>query len=169
MDVVAGFAKGCFLLIAVLVIVYKAIDFLLSPAEIPGFPVLITATLALLVNLVTALWLKADACHSLNGKRTYLCMVYDAVGSAAVMISAVLTLLFGILYFDVVASAVIVLLMVRSATVAESSAPSRKSAVPSSASNTARSNPSTIRTRLGDSANRRQPHDLHALTTLRRC
>ena len=114
MDVVAGFAKGCFLLIAAFLIVYKAIYFLLAPVEIPGLPVLITASLALVVNLASALWLKQDACHSLNAKGTYLCMVYDAVGSVAVMISAVLTLLLGFVYFDLVASAVIVFFMVKS-------------------------------------------------------
>lgn len=116
MDVVAGFAKGCFLLIAAVLIVYKAISFLLSPVEIPGLPVLITASLALVVNLLSALWLKQDACHSLNAKGTYLCMVYDAVGSVAVMISAMLTLLFGFAYFDIAASAVIVFFMVKSGT-----------------------------------------------------
>lgn len=55
MDVVAGFAKGCFLLIAAVLIVYKAIYFLLAPVEIPGVPVLITASLALVVNLASAL------------------------------------------------------------------------------------------------------------------
>ena len=115
MDVVAGFAKGCFLLIAAVLIAYKAICFLLAPIEIPGVPVLITASVALVINLVTALWLRRDSSHSLNAKGTYLCMVYDAVGSVAVMISAVLTLLFGFAYFDVVASAVIVFFMVKSA------------------------------------------------------
>jgi cobalt-zinc-cadmium efflux system protein len=114
MDVVAGFAKGCFLLIAAVLIVYKAFVFLLAPVEIPGVPVLITASLALVVNLASAVWLKQDACHSLNAKGTYLCMVYDAVGSVAVMISAVLTLLLGFVYFDIVASVVIVFFMVKS-------------------------------------------------------
>lgn len=94
----------------------KAISFLLSPVEIPGLPVLITASLTLVVNLLSALWLKQDACHSLDAKGTYLCMVYDAVGSVAVMISAMLTLLFGFAYFDIAASAVIVFFMVKSGT-----------------------------------------------------
>ena len=94
MDVVTGFAKGCFLLITAVLVVYKAVHFLLSPTEIPGLPVLITATIALGVNLITAFWLKQDCGCSLNARGTYLCMVYDAVGSASVMVSAVLTMLF---------------------------------------------------------------------------
>lgn len=115
MDIVAGFAKACFLLLAALLILYRIVLFLLQPVEIPGTPVLITASLALIVNLASASWLKQDACHSLNAKGTYLCMVYDAVGSLAVMISAVLTLVFGFVYFDVAASFVIVYFMVASA------------------------------------------------------
>lgn len=114
MDVVAGFAKGCFLLISAVLIVYKAVYFLLAPVEIPGMPVLITASLALVVNLASALWLKQDACRSLNAKGTYLCMIYDAIGSVAVMISALLTLWLGFGYFDIVASLVIVFFMVKS-------------------------------------------------------
>ena len=43
-------------------------------------------------------------------------MVYDAVGSAAVMVSAVLTLLLGFVYFDIAASIVVVFFMVKSGT-----------------------------------------------------
>jgi len=114
MDVLAGFAKGCFLLLAALLIVYKAASFLIEPVEIPGLAVLVTAGIALVVNVVSALWLKQDACHSLNAKGTYLCMVYDAVGSVAVMISSVLILVWQFVYFDLVASAIIVFFMVKS-------------------------------------------------------
>jgi len=114
MDVLAGFAKGCFLLFAAVLIVYKAAYFLMEPVEIPGVAVLITASIALVVNLASAFWLKEDACHSLNAKGTYLCMVYDAVGSVAVMISGVAMLLWGFPYFDVAASAVIVFFMTKS-------------------------------------------------------
>ena len=114
MDVLAGFAKGCFLLFAAVLIVYKAAYFLMEPVEIPGVAVLITASVALVVNLASAFWLKEDACHSLNAKGTYLCMVYDAVGSVAVMISGIATLLWGFVYFDVIASAVIVFFMAKS-------------------------------------------------------
>lgn len=114
MDVLAGFAKGCFLLFAAVLIVYKAAYFLMEPVEIPGMAVLITASIALAVNLASALWLKEDACHSLNAKGTYLCMVYDAVGSVAVMISGVAMLLWGFPYFDLIASAVIVFFMTKS-------------------------------------------------------
>lgn len=114
MDVLAGFAKGCFLLFAAVLIVYKAAYFLMEPVEIPGVAVLVTASVALVVNLASAFWLKEDACHSLNAKGTYLCMVYDAVGSVAVMISGIAMLVWGFPYFDVIASAVIVFFMTRS-------------------------------------------------------
>lgn len=114
MDVLAGLAKGCLLLLSAIFILYQSAKFIAAPTEIQGKLVLITATIALVVNLISALWLKQDACHSLNAKGTYLCMIYDAVGSLAVMISGVLLMLFNVGYFDVLASLVIVYFMVRS-------------------------------------------------------
>ncbi len=114
MDVLAGLAKGVLLLLSAIFIVYQSISFLIAPTEIHGALVLITATAALVVNLVSALWLKQDACHSLNAKGTYLCMIYDAVGSFAVMVSGLLLMLFNVGYFDILASLIIVYFMVRS-------------------------------------------------------
>jgi cobalt-zinc-cadmium efflux system protein len=114
MDVIAGLAKGCLLLLSAIFILYQSVLFIVSPSTIHGMLVLITATIALAVNLISALWLKQDACHSLNAKGTYLCMIYDAVGSFAVMISGALLMLFNVGYFDILASLVIVYFMVRS-------------------------------------------------------
>lgn len=114
MDVLAGLAKGALLLLSAVFILYQSVSFLISPKEIQGMLVLITATAALVVNLVSALWLKQDACHSLNAKGTYLCMIYDAIGSLAVMVSGFLLILFNVGYFDILASLVIVYFMVRS-------------------------------------------------------
>ena len=114
-DVLAGFAKGCFLLISAFLVLFQVGHFLLEPPDvIDGKVVLIVGVTALIVNLLSALWLRKDSCHSLNAKGTYLCMIYDAVGSLAVVASGFLSMIYGFIYFDVIASLLITFFMVKS-------------------------------------------------------
>jgi cobalt-zinc-cadmium efflux system protein len=113
MDAFAGFVKGCLLLVTAFLTLFQAVRLLLFPEIIEGMIVIVAGGIALVVNLVTALWLKEDACHSLNAKGTFSCMAYDAVGSAAVVASGVLSLFYETVYFDVAAALVIALFMAR--------------------------------------------------------
>lgn len=114
-DIISGFAKGCFLLISAVLVIYQAIRFLITPDIIDGKIVMIVGAIALIVNILSAAWLKEDACHSLNAKGTYLCMVYDAVGSFAVMVSGFLSLFSNeFIYFDILASLLITAFMIHS-------------------------------------------------------
>jgi len=91
----------------------QAMRLLISPEEVAILPVIIVGSIAFIVNLTSALWLKKDACCSLNAKGTFSCMVYDAVGSAAVVTSAVLTYFYPSVYFDVAAALLITFFMAR--------------------------------------------------------
>lgn len=113
MDVFAGFVKGCLLLVTALMALLQAMKLLLDPEPIQGIPVMIIGGIAIVVNLVSALGLKADACCSLNAKGTYECLKYDVVGSAAVVLSGFLSYYFGYVYFDVAAALLITFFMAR--------------------------------------------------------
>ncbi len=113
MDAFAGFVKGCLLLVTSLLAFLQAMRLLTSPEEVAILPVIIVGSIAFIVNLTSALWLKEDACCSLNAKGTFSCMVYDAVGSAAVVTSAVLTYFYPSVYFDVAAALLITFFMAR--------------------------------------------------------
>ncbi len=113
MDAFAGFVKGCLLLVTSLLAFLQAMRLLISPEEVAILPVIIVGSIAFIVNLTSALWLKEDACCSLNAKGTFSCMVYDAVGSAAVVTSAVLTYFYPSIYFDVAAALLITFFMAR--------------------------------------------------------
>jgi len=113
MDVFAGFVKGCLLLVTSLLVVLQAVRLLFVPEEISTLPVIIVGSIAFVVNLTSALGLRKDACCSLNAKGTFSCMAYDAVGSAAVVASAVLSYFYPVIYFDVAAALLIAFFMVR--------------------------------------------------------
>ena len=111
MDAFAGFVKGCLLLVTSLLAIFQAIRLALIPESIEGFTVIIVGCIALVVNLLSALWLKADACHSLNARGTFSCMAYDAVGSAAVVTSGIFSFFFETVLFDVAAALLIAFFM----------------------------------------------------------
>jgi len=113
MDAFAGFVKGCLLLVTAFIAFVQAIRLLLEPQEIAGELVILFGSIALIVNLVSALWLKEDACCSLNAKGTYACMIYDAVGSAAVVASGILSLFITTIYVDVAVAFLITFFMVK--------------------------------------------------------
>jgi len=113
MDTFAGFVKGCLLLVTAFLAFLQAIRLLLEPQEISGWLVIAFGLVALVANLVSALWLKEDACCSLNAKGTYECMVYDAVGSAAVVASGILSLFVQTVYFDVAVALLITYFMIK--------------------------------------------------------
>ncbi len=113
MDAFAGFVKGCLLLVTAFIAFFQAIRLLLEPQEIAGELVIVFGSIALVVNLVSALWLKEDACCSLNAKGTYACMIYDAVGSAAVVASGILSLFITTIYVDVAVAFLITFFMIK--------------------------------------------------------
>lgn len=113
MDAFGGFVKGCLLLVTAFISFFQAIRLLLAPQEIAGGLVIAFGAVALVVNLVSALWLKEDACCSLNAKGTYACMIYDAVGSAAVVGSGILSLFITTIYVDVAVALLITYFMIK--------------------------------------------------------
>ena len=113
MDAFAGFVKGCLLLVTSLLAVLQAVRLLIVPEEIVVLPVIIVGSIAFVVNLASAFGLRKDACCSLNAKGTFSCMIYDAVGSAAVVASAGLSYFYPVVYFDVAAALLIAFFMVR--------------------------------------------------------
>ncbi|ALM11569.1 MAG TPA: hypothetical protein DEB30_01095 [Candidatus Peribacter riflensis] len=114
MDVLAGFVKGCLLLLSALVVALQVGKLLLMPESVAGTTVLIVGVVSLAVNFISSVMLKADACHSLNARGTYACMTYDMIGSAALIVSGLLSRYFSVVYFDVAAALLIAFFMIKS-------------------------------------------------------
>ncbi len=111
-EVLAAGANGLILLVICGIIVLSAVGRLSEPPEIAGLPVLVAGAIGLAVNVVGLLVLRGGAEKSLNVRGAYLEVLGDALGSVAVIASAVVILTTGWAQADPVASLVIAALVV---------------------------------------------------------
>src|SRR5690606_28839489 len=74
---------------------YEAILRFFSPEEVEGWTVVIVATIALVIDAVTALLTYSLSKTSANIRAAFLHNVADALGSIAVIVAGALILLFG--------------------------------------------------------------------------
>jgi len=74
----------CVMAIAILVATYERLR---EPPHVPGVPILVVATLGLLVNLACMGLLHVGAAESLNVRGAYLEVLGDAVSSALVIVA----------------------------------------------------------------------------------
>lgn len=111
-EVLAAGANGLILLVICGIIVFSAVGRLSEPPEIAGLPVLVAGAIGLAVNIVGLLVLRGGAEESLNVRGAYLEVLGDALGSVAVIVSAVVILATGWAQADPVASLVIAALVV---------------------------------------------------------
>jgi cobalt-zinc-cadmium efflux system protein len=81
-------------------ILYEAYRRLASPPDVPGMPLLVVATIGLLVNLVSFQLLRAGAKESLNVRGAYLEVLSDLLGSIGVIVAGVILLTTGWPYAD---------------------------------------------------------------------
>ncbi|QSE87623.1 cation transporter (plasmid) [Rhodococcus pseudokoreensis] len=81
-------------------VLYEAAGRLSDPPEVPGLPVTIVAIVGLVMNVAAFLLLRSGAKESLNVRGAYLEVMADMLGSVGVLISGLVTLLFGWRYAD---------------------------------------------------------------------
>lgn len=93
-------------------IVWEAIHRFVSPEEIEGGTVLVVGGIGLLVNVVAAYMLHGASGHSLNVEGALQHVLADLMGSVAVIVSAVIIILFGWNVVDPILSVLIALLIV---------------------------------------------------------
>lgn len=88
-------------------ILYEAAGRLDDPPEVPGLPVVIVALVGLAMNVAAFLLLRSGAKESINVRGAYLEVMADMLGSIGVLVSGLLTLLFGWRYADPIIGAAI--------------------------------------------------------------
>ena len=113
--VLGGLANGVLGIGAAIWIVLEAVERFQAPPELPGFPVLVTAVVGLLVNLVSAWWLHRSGDRGVNMRGALLHMLGDALGSVAAIIAGATLMLGGPALIDPVVSIVVALVVVASA------------------------------------------------------
>jgi cobalt-zinc-cadmium efflux system protein len=106
-EILAALLNAMFLGVVTFLIVREAIFRLQEPPDIQALPVLLTGVVGLLANLVSIRLLHGDAKHSLNVRGAYLEVMADALGSVAVIVSALLVMQFGWVRADPILSLLI--------------------------------------------------------------
>jgi cobalt-zinc-cadmium efflux system protein len=87
--ILAAQANAAGLLVVMVIIVYEAIRRLVHPESIHPVPVIVVATIATIVNLLSARILD-DHSHDLNMRAAFLHMTSDALASAGVAVAAII-------------------------------------------------------------------------------
>jgi cobalt-zinc-cadmium efflux system protein len=99
-EVLAALANAVLLFGVAGYVLYEAILRFSSPPSVPGLPVVVVSVLGLAANVVAFLLLREGQSESLNLRGAYLEVVADMVGSVGVLVSGLVTLVFGWRYAD---------------------------------------------------------------------
>jgi cobalt-zinc-cadmium efflux system protein len=110
-EILAALVNGVVLCVVALGILWHAWHRIWAPPDVPGIPLIATAVVGLLVNLVTMRLLHAGAAESLNVRAAYLEVWGDALSSGAVLVAGAVIALTGWHAADPLAGAVIGLLI----------------------------------------------------------
>lgn len=110
-EVLAAGLNGVVLLAICIGIVITAVQRLDDPPQIEGGWVLVAGVIGLAVNVIGLLLLRAGAKESLNVRGAYLEVLGDALGSVAVIVSAIVILTVGWQWADPAASLLIAALV----------------------------------------------------------
>ena len=99
-EVLAALANAVLLFGVAGYVLYEAVGRFGNPPEVPGLPVVLAATAGLVANLVSFFLLREGAKDSINVRGAYLEVLADLIGSVGVLVSGVVTLVFGWRYAD---------------------------------------------------------------------
>lgn len=106
-EVLTAIANAVLLLGVAAFIMYEAISRIGDAPEIPGLPLILTATAGLAANIVVMLLIRGDAKDSLAVRGAYMEVLADAVGSVGVLVAGVLMVVFGWTWADIVVGVLI--------------------------------------------------------------
>ena len=108
--VAAGLQAGMLLIICA-VVTFEGIERLLNPADLKAGPMLAIGIVGLVANVVSLMILSGGRGDSLNMRAAFLEVANDALGSAAVIVAAVIAMTTGFMRADAIASLFIAALM----------------------------------------------------------
>jgi cobalt-zinc-cadmium efflux system protein len=100
LEVLAALANGLLLSGVAGYVLYEAVQRFSDPPSVPGLPLLLVASIGLVINLISFRLLTAGAKESLNLKGAYLEVLGDMLGSVGVIVAAVVIYSTGWAYAD---------------------------------------------------------------------
>jgi cobalt-zinc-cadmium efflux system protein len=92
-------------------IIWEAIQRFQHPQPILAIPMLIVAVLGLVANLISVYMLRSGKSGDINIQAVYLHLIFDALGSAGVILSGLVIWLWGVYWIDTISSLLIVILI----------------------------------------------------------
>lgn len=107
LEILAAFVNALLLFGVAIYVLIEAARRLTGEPEVLGIPMLVVATLGLVVNLIAFALLREGSKESLNVEGAYLEVLADTLGSVGVIIAAVLLEVFGWAWVDPVVGAAI--------------------------------------------------------------
>ena len=107
LEILAAFVNALLLFGVAIYVLVEAVRRLTGDVEVLGVPMLVVATLGLVVNLVAFALLREGSKESINVQGAYLEVLADTLGSVGVIVAAVLLELFGWTWVDPVVGAAI--------------------------------------------------------------
>lgn len=100
LEVLAALANGILLFAVAGYVIFEAIQRFSEPPEVPGVPLLVTAVIGLIINLISFRLLTAGSKESINLKGAYLEVLGDLLGSVGVIVAAIILVTTGWVYAD---------------------------------------------------------------------
>lgn len=107
LEVLAALANGLLLFGVAGYVLYEAVQRLSDPPDVPGIPLLVVAVVGLVVNLISFRLLTAGSKESINLRGAYLEVLGDLLGSAGVIVAAIVIYTTGWPYADPIVGAAI--------------------------------------------------------------
>lgn len=106
-EILGALVSSTSLIVVALYIMYESIERFAHPHSIQGQWVIGVASIALIIDLLTAFWTYQGSKNNLNIRAAFLHNLSDALASVVVIISGCLILLFQIYWVDIVATMLI--------------------------------------------------------------
>ncbi|HXI24562.1 MAG TPA: cation diffusion facilitator family transporter [Pyrinomonadaceae bacterium] len=110
----AALVNSVSLVVIALVIFWEAAQRLGQPAPVHSKPMIVVASLAIVMNATISLWLRRDAKNDLNLRSAYIHMVGDAISALGVVIAGVIVAVTGASIADPLVSILIGMLILAS-------------------------------------------------------
>ncbi len=107
LEVLASLVNAVLLFAVAGYVIFEAVGRFFEPPDIPGVPLLLVASVGLIVNVICFRLLQAGAKQSLNVRGAFLEVVADALGSIGVLVAGAVVLLTGWPYADPIIGAAI--------------------------------------------------------------
>lgn len=109
--ILAALINAVSLVVIALLIFREAAGRLGSPQPVHSRPMIIVASIAIVMNTVISLWLRGDARHDLNVRSAYMHMVGDAISAVGVVAAGIIIAVTGMPVADSIISILIGILI----------------------------------------------------------